>query len=123
MTHNDTTLQDIFQSFVILLSTDDGHWKTERCKISFKCVIIFIEKECKAKKELKKIKQEKSIIGRKLVLSYIIYKVLKKYTQECCEISKANQYGFMITWILKNTLTCVSFCTTESNLAIPTESY
>ena len=71
MTHLKPTLQDMFQSFVILLSTDDGHWMTETSKISFKYVIIFIEKECKAK-------QEKSIIGRKLVLSYIIYKVLKK---------------------------------------------
>lgn len=119
------TLQDMFQSFVILLSTGDGNWMTETSKISFKYVIIFIENECKAKKGFKKIKQEKSIIGRKLVLSYIIYKVLKKkYTQECCEISKAKQYDFMITWILKNTLTCVSFCTTESfNLTILTESY
>lgn len=49
MTHLKPTLQDMFQSFVILLSTDDGHWMTETSKISFKYVIIFIEKECKAK--------------------------------------------------------------------------
>ena len=70
---------------------------TETCKISFKCVIIFKEKECKAKKELKNQAGKFNYWEETGVILYYIQDLTRKYTQECCEISKANPYGFMIT--------------------------
>lgn len=58
---------------------------------------LFLQKKSvKQNKEFKKNQTGKINYWEETgVILYYIQGLKKKYTQECCEISKANQYGFI----------------------------